>query len=196
MGTPVQMGAAVDDKNAPGRPRKVAARRSKNVQARVASFHDAEKRFVETDQVVLAALRDDRLDVLHVAREALAREAAGLLFARLQCVPGSREMGRLASRRVAALREIANLTLSIARIDTGLPSPQRISKLLELLMVTIDEAAESVLPTETATAFARACRQRIEPFLPQLTGSSQVTTVGEVPSHASSHENSASRRRL
>lgn len=189
------MAAAMDDESVPGRPRKVVARRSKRIRERVASFHEAEERFVEVDQVVLAASVDDRLEVLHVTREALAREAAGLLFARLQAIPGSREMGRLATKRISALRDIANLTLSIARIETGLPSPERMGRILGFLMTTIEEAAENVLPGDTARAFSDAWRARIEPALAQL-ATAPHTLLGSTTCGLQGPQHPTSKRRL
>jgi hypothetical protein len=141
------------------------------VQDRVQSFHEAELRFSSTDRVVRAAEANEQLEALYVAREELAREAAGLLFARLQSVPGSREMGRLASRRIAALREIVNVTLAIARFDSDMPSPDRMSRILGLLVATIEEVCDSVLPSESARKFRAEWRARIEPFLAQFRGS-------------------------
>jgi hypothetical protein len=138
------------------------------VEQRVAAFHEAAARFAVTDRVVQAASGDEPLDSLYLAREELAREAAGLLFARLQTVPGSREVGRLSTRRLAALREITNLTLAIARVNADAPSPERVSRILTLLMDTIDDAADSVLPPETAARFKAVWRERIEPQLGKL----------------------------
>jgi hypothetical protein len=155
------------DSQGPGRPRKVAPQRSQRVRERVEAFQAAEREFAKTDALLCAAVTDQRLEALYIAREELAREAAGLLFARLYSVPGSREMGRLATRRISALREVANLTLVIARYDSGSPSPERMGRILELLTATIDEAVASVLPADTAANFQQAWRARIAPFLAQ-----------------------------
>jgi len=137
------------------------------MQERVAAFHEEGMRFAEADRVVQAANSGNYLESLFVAREELAREAAGLLYARLQSVPGSREMGRLASRRIAALRDVANLTLAIARVDQGLPSPAQMARILQSLQDVIEDAA-SVLPEEVALKFAAAWRQRIAPHMDHL----------------------------
>lgn len=120
------------------------------MRERVAEYHEDSARFVGADRVVRAAASGNDLESLHVAREDLAREAAGIFFTRLQAVPGSRELGRLASRRIAALREIANVTLAIARADQTTPSPARMSRILESLAGVVNEAAAAVLPEDVA----------------------------------------------
>lgn len=179
---------AVTEPREPGRPRAVVRRRTARMQERVAAFHEAGMRFAESDRVVQAAAATNDLEALFVAREELAREAAGLLYARLQSVPGSREMGRLASRRIAALRDVANLTVAIARVDRGLPSPAQMGRILQSLQDVIEDAA-SVLPEDVARRFAAAWRQRIEPHLEHLrlggASYSAVPSTGRVGAGAS-----------
>jgi hypothetical protein len=152
----------------PGRPRKVTPRRSARVQQRVSAFQEGSARFVDDDRVVRAAASGESLEALYIAREELAREAASLLFDRLQATPGSRELGRLASRRTSALRDIANLTVAIARAGAGAPSPERMGRILVSLMEVVDEAAVSVLPADTAVKFQLAWHAGIQPCLASL----------------------------
>jgi hypothetical protein len=152
----------------PGRPRSVARRRSARVQERVAAYHESEARFVDDDRLFRAAKADVNLESLYAARLELAREAAGLHFARLQAVPGSRELGRLASRRIAALRQVASLTIAIAHADAASPSPARLRLVLEDLMVVVDQSAASVLLPETLTKFRTAWQGRVEDLLRQV----------------------------
>lgn len=153
------------DNQPPGRPRKIARQRSARVRQRVAAFHERAAVFVAADPLVRAAEMGPDLESLYLAREELAREAAGLLFMRLQAVPGSIEMGRLASRRIAALREVANLTVAIARAGAGAPSPERMARIMTSLFEVVDEASASVLPEDVAAKFARAWRERAQPLL-------------------------------
>lgn len=152
----------------PGRPRTVARRRSPRVQARVDAYNEDSARFVDADPVFEAAKSGDELESLYLAREELAREAASLLFSRLQSVPGSPEMGRLASRRVRALREIASLTIAIARIDSAMPAPERLARIITNLLDVVGEAAREVLPPEGGELFRNAWRARLEPQLSKL----------------------------
>lgn len=147
----------------PGRPRTVVPRRSARMEQRVAAHHADAARFVEADEVVRAASSKDDLEGLYVARLELAREAAGLLFMRLQAVPGSREQGRLATRRIAALREVASLTVAISRAVGSLPSPAAMRRILESLGQAVDEAAASVLPADVAERFSNAWREAARP---------------------------------
>jgi len=136
------------------------------MQARVEAHREQGSRFVDLDPLYQAAKSGDDLEPLYVAREELAREAAALLFARIQSVPGSRETGRLASRRIAALREIASLTLALDRM--AVPAPDRLARIIANLREIVGEAAEEVLPTEHAEMFKKAWRLRLEPELTKL----------------------------
>lgn len=149
----------------PGRPRTVVRRRSARMQARIAAYNEEAQRFAAEDRLTQAVCSNDKLETLYMSREEIAREAAGLLFDRLHTAPGSREVGRLASRRLAALREVSNLTLAIARANADAPSPDRMHRILSLLMETIDDAADGVLPPEDAEKFRDLWRSRIEPQL-------------------------------
>lgn len=131
-------------------------------------YNEGESRFVDADHLFRAAQSGHDLESLYVAREELAREAASLHFARLHAVPGSRELGRLATRRIAALREIASLTIAIARVDTATPAPERLARIMASLVEVVDEAATSVLLPEVATTFREEWRARLAPQFDQL----------------------------
>jgi hypothetical protein len=152
----------------PGRPRSVAQRRSARVQSRVAAYHESEARFVDADQLVRATKADSDLESLYMARLELAREAASLHFARLQAAPGSREMGRLATRRIAALRQVASLTIAINHAGAASPSPARLRRVLEDLMAVVDQSASSVLPPNSLTKFRAEWQRRGEAILRQM----------------------------
>lgn len=168
----------------PGRPRAVARRPSTRVQERVVEYNEEATRFVAADELCQAVQSGDDLESLYVAREQLAREAASLLFSRLQAVPGSRELGRLVTRRISALREIASLTISIARAGTGMPSPERLERIMMSLIDVVDQAAAGVLPSEIVARFRDELRARLDPQLRQLRikGASQPTPLAADPS--------------
>lgn len=138
------------------------------MQERVATYHDEESRFVDGDHLFRAAQSGPDLESLYMAREELAREAASLHFARLHAVPGSREMGRLATRRIAALREIAFLTVAIARVDTASPAPERLARIMGNLVKVVDEAAAGVLSPEAEAKFTKELRARLAVQFAQL----------------------------
>lgn len=142
--------------------------RSARLQERVTAFHEEEARFSEFDSVVHAAKSGCALESLYLAREEIAREAAGLLFLRLRSVPGSREMGRLATRRINALRHVAGLTVAIAHAGAGEPSPDRMARIMRDLAEVIDAVASNVLPVALAKHFSEAWRDRLEPHLAAL----------------------------
>lgn len=132
----------------PGRIRKLGRRMSPQAQARRDQFNEKLEEFTQTDALVAASDRGDPVEVLYLAREAAAREAASLLFDRLRCVPASREAARVSSRRIAALSEVARLTLAIDRANPGEPSPDRLRRILESLRKEVEGAAQKLFGTE------------------------------------------------
>jgi hypothetical protein len=185
---------AVTEPREPGRPRTVTRQRSTRVQERVAAYNEKAARFVAADELYQAAQSGDDLESLYVAREQLAREAASLHFTRLQTVPGSREMGRLITRRISALREITSLTIAIARAGTGMPSPERLERIMANLIDVVDQSAAGVLPPEVAARFRDELRARLEPQLKQLRikGTSEGSPLAADPSDCRQGERASS----
>ena len=108
------------------------------------------------------------LEVLQVLLVELSREAAALLFDRLHLPPHSREVGRLASRRVRALRAVAATRLEMAQIEGDDPPPRVVRRIVELLVVDVLTAAREVLPSEAADRLTVAFHRRLEEQLDTL----------------------------
>src|SRR5689334_10006942 len=98
------MGKIIDleDQRGPGRVRTPAPRPTARRQAKRHAYNLELERFTAGDEVVQAT-KGASVECLYRARDAVAHEAAALLWQRLQAVPGSREAARISSRRVAAL---------------------------------------------------------------------------------------------
>lgn len=93
------------------------------------------------------------LETLYEARNSMAREAASLLWERLHAVPASREASRISSRRIAALSEVAALTVAINRANPGQPSPERFGRVLVALRTEVEQAACTLFDDATAQRF-------------------------------------------
>ena len=122
---------------------------SPRAQAKRDQFNEQLEQFTQADALVAASVTHS-VEVLYLAREAAAREAASLLFERLRCVPASREAARTSSRRIAALSEVARLTLAIDRTNPGDPSPERLRRILESLRQEVENATSKLFGEEVA----------------------------------------------
>jgi len=150
----------LDDHRGPGRKRRPGRQPSRYARARRDRFNAALDQFTKADPVVVA-VQGDAVESLYVARDAVAREAASLLFERLRAVPASREASRISSRRVAALAEIARLTIAIHRANPGQPSPERLGRVLESLQGEVEDAARKLFDPEGADRLIADLRARL-----------------------------------
>jgi len=148
------------DHAGPGRKRRPGRQPSRYAKVRRDRFNDALEKFTRVDPVVVA-VQGDAVESLYVARDAVAREAASLLFERLRAVPASREAARISSRRVAALAEIARLTIAIHRAHPGDPSPDRMRRVMAALQGEVEDAARKLFDAEGAERFVAELRSRL-----------------------------------
>lgn len=150
------MGNVIDlEERGPGRVRTPARRPGARRKIKVAAYNVALRQFTEVDSVVRAAL-GGTIEVLYATRDAVAQEAASLLFEREQAVPGSREAARTSSRRIAALAEVGRLTVLIARAAPGEPSPERLRRVLGQLRTDVEEAVDELFDEPVAAALRAA----------------------------------------
>jgi hypothetical protein len=92
------------------------------------------------------------IELLHAQREQIAAEAAALRFERDR---GTGDVGRLISRRVRALRAVADATVQIHELEAGAPPPSATRRVLDLLLTDVLAAAHEVLDPATAAARRR-----------------------------------------
>lgn len=150
----------IEDHRGPGRIRTPARRPSAKRRAKTEAYKTALTAFTALDPVVRAA-QGTSIESLYATRDAVAREAASLLFERLNAVPGSREAARISSRRIAALAEVGRLTLAIGRANPGEPSPERIGRIMALLRADIEDAMRGLFDPDTAQRFVDAMARRL-----------------------------------
>lgn len=139
----------LDDQRGPGRVRTPAPRPTARRQAKQAAYNVELEQFTVGDEVVRAT-RGRSVECLYQARDAVAHEAAALLWQRLRAVPGSREAARISSRRVAALAEVGSLTLAINKANPGEPSPERLSRVIAALRAEIEDAVRELFDKNTS----------------------------------------------
>jgi len=144
------MGNVIDlEDRGPGRVRTPARRPSSRRKAKTEAYNAALSHFTQQDAVVVAA-QGGSVEALYVARDAVAHEAASLLYERQHAVPGSREAARTSSRRIAALAEVGRLTIAIHRSCPGEPSPERMGRVMALLRADIEDVVRALFDTGTA----------------------------------------------
>jgi hypothetical protein len=112
-----------------------------------------------TDAVVDAARRASTIELLHAQREQVAAEAAALRFERDR---GVADAGRLISRRIRALRAVADATIQIHTLEPGKPSPSATRRVLDLLLADVLAAAHEIFDHTTAEQLADALQKRLE----------------------------------
>lgn len=125
------------------------------------AYNQALEAFMRSDPVVRASTGGSSLEALYEARNSMAQEAASLLWERLHAVPASREAARTSSRRIAALSEIAVLTLAIHRANPGQPSPERLGRVMTALRAEVEEAACKLFDAATAQRFLDELARRL-----------------------------------
>lgn len=158
----------LDGARGPGRVRMPVRRPNRRREARTRTYNEALDAFTSADPVVQAATGASSIDTLYETRNSIVREAASLLWARKHAVPGSREAARISSRRIAALSEVAALTIAIHRANPGQPSPERLGRVLLALRTEVEEAACKLFDAATAQRLLVELARRLPEDLSSL----------------------------
>ena len=162
------MGNVIDfEDRGPGRARTPARRPSARRKAKTEAYNAAVSEFTQRDPVVRAS-QGGSVEALYCARDAVAQEAASLLFERQNAVPGSREAARISSRRIAALAEVGRLTIAIHRACPGEPSPDRLARVMALLRADVEAAVRGLFEERTAQRLLDEMARRLPRDLASL----------------------------
>lgn len=148
--------------------RRIHRRPTSLRQARLEALRAAEAAHEAADPIVRASSGASPIEVLHAQLVELAVEAAALRFDRLHASSGAKDRGRLISRRVRALRCVADAAIELHHLGDGASSPAATRRVLELLTDDILAASREVLDGATAQHLETAVRQRVEPMLDEL----------------------------
>jgi len=117
--------------------------------------------FIENDRVVTTSRGLDSLATLRAIKASIARETAELAYQRQQYAAAGRDIGQVASRRIDALKKIADIELEMRKIgvdqvDVYSDKMQRIFKfwtelLLEAMEATLQDQEKDLLINKLTT---------------------------------------------
>lgn len=143
-------------KRGPGRPRKVERMPTTDDLTYHAEMAEERQKFISSDPLVKRIEENaDVLGILRLIKLEVAKEAASLGFESLEQSKRGKDMGQLTSRRVEALKRIADIELKIKEIDAEAInlSSERIQRIFALWVEVMREVANEVLPPESIDLF-------------------------------------------
>lgn len=148
-------------KRGPGRPRTIerapTPEQATKFDAEVARLTAAE---CEHPVVVRAGARDS-VALLETLLVDAARESAELGWLRRRGQARGQDIQRLATRRIRALVNVADLVLTLERARNGEPSAANVARVVELFLEAIEREARSVLPPEDCARFLSELGARV-----------------------------------
>ncbi|HQP34499.1 MAG TPA: hypothetical protein PLI95_04960, partial [Polyangiaceae bacterium] len=138
----------------PGRPKKIRPAPTADQAEYERAVAEARERAIEGDavRVLLQSGNADTAEVLWAIVEGLACESAALRWNREHAESGGADAQRISTRRIDALGRIADLVCAGRKaglLQTDYRSPQ-VSKVADLWLATISEAANETLPVDVA----------------------------------------------
>jgi hypothetical protein len=135
----------------PGRPRKVELRPTITDLEHHATVAVERERFIAADPLVTAVINgEDTRTILRVLISQIVREAAALEFQRLEAEKRGRDGAQISSRRVDALKKVAEIELKLRELDGEQWNlrAERFQKLFALWAEKLVAIATEVLPAE------------------------------------------------
>ena len=136
-----------------GRPRKEVPDHTQTMAERDA--HVSQDELVQS----LSTSKQDSISALRGIQLRIAQEAAVLEFDRQHLAKQGKDTQMLSSRRVSALKEVAELEAKIRLLkDEGVIDlhDEKVQKLFQFWITTIQEVAAEVLPQEQSDVFLNA----------------------------------------
>lgn len=143
-------------KRGPGRPRKVERMPTTSDLEYHALMASQRDQFVKSDPIVRSVEgKGDSLSTLHMIKLGIAREAASLHFERIETEKRGRDTSMVSSKRIDALKKIAEIELKIHELDSDSInlSSERMQKIFALWVETMKEVAREVMPPEVMDLF-------------------------------------------
>ena len=143
-------------KRGPGRPRKIDRKPTTSDLEYHAEMVKAREKFIASDPLFQKIEgKGDALDVLYMIKKEVAAEAASLHFERIEAGKRGKETGQVSTRRIEALKKIADIELKIKEIDSESInlSSERMQKLFTIWVETMREVAQETLPEEVMSLF-------------------------------------------
>lgn len=143
-------------KRGPGRPRKVERAPTVNDLEYHAEMAEERQKYIASDNLVKKIEENsDVLGILRLIKLEVAKEAASLGFESLEQSKRGKDTGQVTSRRIEALKRIADIELKIKEIDASAInlSSERLQRLFGLWVEVMREVANETLPLETVDLF-------------------------------------------
>jgi hypothetical protein len=148
---PIHAATGQGIKRGPGRPKKINPKPTNDDLIYHAEMIRQKTAFIEADPLVKSSSeRKEAVETLQRVKEEIAREGAALLFQRIEEEKYGKDTSQMSSRRISALREVANLELEIRRLGaTHIDlKGERFQKIFKFFLETVREAAEGSLSPE------------------------------------------------
>lgn len=148
---PIHAATGQGVKRGPGRPKKINAKPTNDDLIYHAEMIRQKTAFINSDPLVQSTnLRQDAVETLQKVKEEIARESAALHFQRIEEEKYGKDTSQMSSRRISALREVANLELEIRRLGaTHIDlKGERFQKIFKFFLETVREAADGSLSPE------------------------------------------------
>jgi hypothetical protein len=145
-------------KRGKGRPKKVVLKPSREDLEYHAEMAQERERFVDLDAVVQDCKDGkDTLERLRSLQLQMAREAAALQFTRLEQEKYGKETAQISTRRLNALKLVADIELEIKKLGTNVLDlhSEKVQKLFQLWIEFIKEAASPLPPEQSDLFFNR-----------------------------------------
>jgi len=148
---PIHAATGQGIKRGPGRPKKINPKPTNDDLIYHAEMIRQKTAFIEADPLVKSsASRQEAVETLQRVKEEVAREAAALHFQRIEEEKYGKDTSQISSRRITALREVANLELEIRRLGATMIDlkSERFQKIFKFFLETVRESATETLSPE------------------------------------------------
>jgi hypothetical protein len=150
--------AAAGGKAAGSRTRPSGSRFNKPTKEDLAYYEETaeeRKKFIEEDAVVKSAEGKDPLALLSTLKTQVAREAAALVYQRVQHEMMGRDITQIAGRRIDALKKIADIEMEMRKIgfDQINVYSEKFQKIFKLWIEIIQYVAQETLAPEQLDLF-------------------------------------------
>lgn len=120
-----------------------------------AATADERAAFIDNDPVVKTARGRDPLVLLATLKAEVAREAAALVYQRIENEKMGKDISQVSSRRIDALKKIADIELEMRKIgfDQIDVHSEKLQRIFKLWIETIRQVAEQTLSPEQLDLF-------------------------------------------
>jgi hypothetical protein len=151
VGGTAKQGTQLKIKRARGRPRKVERMPTTSDLEYHAMMVEERTKLIAGDPVVRAAAgRLDSVELLHMVKVEIAKEAADLANQRVENQKFGRDTATVSSRRIDALSKVASIEFEIKKLGADMVDlrGERFQRVFQCWIETLRDVAAEVLPAE------------------------------------------------